>query len=296
MGRRSKNTQIGEVNQEQGTLFEKSGNEKENLMEDQKQEQAAQDASEKKVLPFEPFERDEIGLVKNIVFTIDEETGLVDWRKMVKKEHLVPNAVKFKDGTNLKELNVEELDDNQLLILLGGIKDLAQLRGYQSVEYKVHNASQNYVAVSCSIVWSPNFETDYKPVKFEAMADAHFDNTKSFARDFLMATAENRAFTRAVRNFLRINIVGSDEMGDLKKNNYVNEESASKPITSFEPAAVLAKLMESAKISFEFIKGKLDEEGVDGATSWNSIKDIPKDQVFKLIERIKKKMKDGPAK
>lgn len=240
------------------------------------------------------FSRNEKGLVEGIQYVFCPETGLINWRKMVEKEYLVPNTVKFPDGTDFKSLNIDDLDDNQLLILLGGIKNLAQLRGYEKVEYKVHTASQNYVAVTCGITWLPNFETEGKTVYFEALADAHFENTKSFARDFLIAVAENRAFTRAVRNFLRINIVGSDEMGDSKKgaSSIASEEAASKAVSSYDPCSLLSDLMKKNGITLDIIKSKLKEEGNEDAEGWNDVKEIPKDVVLKLIDRIKKKIKN----
>jgi hypothetical protein len=240
------------------------------------------------------YRRNSDGLLLNQEYPKDEETGLINWRKLVKKEYLVPNAAKFPEGTALRDLKVEDLDDNQLLILLGGIKDLAQIRGIRKVAYTVHVATPTYVAVTCNITWLPNYETDFAAVEFEALADAHTENTKSFARDFLMATAENRAFTRAVRNFLRINIVGSDEMGD-KKNASTSEESAPKSVSALDPVNVLTKLMDKASISFDTVKRAVVKEGNAEAEAWTSVTDIPKDQIFKLIERIKKKVEENAA-
>ena len=70
------------------------------------------------------IERDDHGLITqpkvDYIFTDD---GFVDWRKMVKEEFLVPNRQKT------QETDVSKLEDHQLIILLGGIKELAQIRG-----------------------------------------------------------------------------------------------------------------------------------------------------------------------
>lgn len=236
------------------------------------------------------FARTESGLLvgKRYEFT---EDGLVNWRKMINSKYLVPNLSKFPSGTENKDLNVQDLDDSQLLILLGGIKELANIRGYSKVEYKVFNCTQNHVAVSCKITWLPNFETSNSVVEFESLADAHLDNTKSFAKDFLMAIAENRAFVRAVRNFLRINILGSDELGDTKNQSVVHTESGTEnAIAASHPANVLKEAMSKANISFEKIKETMLKEGVEEASSWNSVSDIPHKMIFSLIQRIKKKL------
>lgn len=251
-----------------------------------KKEEEAQEDAVKEIL----FSRDHNGLLtgKSYEFT---EDGLVNWRKMINFKYLVPNLSKFPSGTENKDLNIQDLDDSQLLILLGGIKELANIRGYSKVEYKVFNCTQNHVAVSCKITWLPNFETSNKEVEFESLADAHLDNTKSFAKDFLMAIAENRAFVRAVRNFLRINILGSDELGDTKNQTVIHTESGTEnAIAASHPANVLKEAMSKANISFDKIKETMIKEGVEEASSWNTISDIPHKMIFSLIQRIKKKI------
>jgi hypothetical protein len=236
------------------------------------------------------FKRDQNGLLVNKKYEFTED-GLVNWRKMIDAKYLVPNLSKFPTGTENKSLNINDLEDSQLLILLGGIKDLANIRGYSKVQYNVFNCDQRHVAVSCKITWIPNFETDNREVEFESLADAHLENTKSFAKDFLMAIAENRAFVRSVRNFLRINILGSDELGESKGQSVIHTESGSEPqISASHPANVLKDAMLKANISFETMKETLIKEGVAEAEAWTSVSEIPHKIIFSLIQRIKKKL------
>ena len=51
---------------------------------------------------------------------------------------------------------------------------------------------------------------------FSAIGDASPNNTESFARFYLGPIAENRAFVRCVRNFLKINVVAQEELGSTK--------------------------------------------------------------------------------
>jgi hypothetical protein len=206
--------------------------------------------------------------------------GSMDWRKMVRKEYLVPN----KQRTN--EIDVSLLDDRDLLILLGGIKELAQIRGFSSVSYEVVAATQDYFATSCIISWLPNYETDNKPVIFSALADAHTENTYSFASNFLAATAENRSFVRCVRNFLKINIVGQEEMGNSKATPTFKQKADLK--TDSNPTTLLKKTMDFKNITFENIKAKLEQEDFKGAADMNTLEDIPKTKTFELIGRLKK--------
>ena len=73
------------------------------------------------------FSRDENGLLDGTDYIFYED-GTIDWRAMVKSHFLVPNRQKT------SKTDVSSLEDSQLIILLGGIKDLAQIRGFSRVE------------------------------------------------------------------------------------------------------------------------------------------------------------------
>lgn len=234
------------------------------------------------------FKRDVNGLLECVDYIFNQD-NTINWRSMINKEYLVPNRDAFKNqkDVNLKEVDVLTLSDNQLLILLAGIKELAQIRGYTNVNYEVIQAQPDYVAVKCTINWISNYETNMQEVSFSALADAHLDNTKDFAKNFLMAIAENRAFIRAVRSFLKINIVGNDEMG---KTTHVDSEV--EPNTAItQPVALLQKTMEEHTVTFEQIKERAIQKKMDGAESWNEIKDISPLSMFTIISGIKNKNK-----
>jgi hypothetical protein len=234
------------------------------------------------------FKRDVNGLLECVDFIFNQD-NTINWRSMINKEYLVPNRDAFKNqkDINLKEIDISTLADNQLLILLAGIKELAQIRGYSNVSYDVIQAQPDYVAVKCTIDWIPNYETGMNSVSFSALADAHLDNTKDFAKNFLMAIAENRAFIRAVRSFLKINIVGNDEMG---KTTHIDSEV--EPNTSItQPVALLEKTMEEYNISFEQIKERAIQKKMDGAENWSNLKDISPLSMFTIISGIKNKYK-----
>jgi hypothetical protein len=129
----------------------------------------------------------------------------------------------------------------------------------------------------------PNYETNGKEIVFESLADASTSNTKSFARFFLAAIAENRAFVRCVRNFLKINIVSQEELGDVK---VLDEAVAVENPTS--PHNLLEKIMKDKGINFETLKERLVKEKFEKVDDIKAISDIPKAKIFELIERIKK--------
>ena len=228
------------------------------------------------VTPPTEFSRNEHGLISSgLISYVFNEDGSVDWRKMVRPEFLKPNRQKT------QETDLEKLRDDQLIILLGGIKELAQIRGYTDVKYDVTSPSPDYVVATCTITWIPNYETEGRPITFSAIGDASPNNTNNFARNFLGPIAENRAFVRCVRNFLRINIVAQEELGSTKGAGSQNQDVQS------DPKVLLGSLMTEKGVSFEALKTKLKKEGFKNADTVTSIDDLPKIKVFELIKRLK---------
>ena len=115
----------------------------------------------------------------------------------------------------------------------------------------------DYVVATCRIKWIPNYETEGREVVFSAMGDASPENTTDFTKWYLAAMAENRAFVRCVRNFLKINIVGSDECGDVKKGR-AKEKPAKETLT--DPRSQLEELMKNKGVSLDILKERLRKE------------------------------------
>ena len=195
---------------------------------------------------------------------------------MIKPEYLVINKDSAKGETDINKLK-----DWQLIILLGGIKELAQIRGYTNVTYDVVSPNSDYVVATCNITWRPNYETEGQEVVFSAIGDASPNNTTGFGRAFLAACAENRAFVRCVRNFLRINIVGKEELS----GNNISYDQSNQQQNSSDPKALLKDLMDSKNVDFNMIKAKLEKEDYD-TSKLNTLDDLPKIKVFELIERL----------
>ncbi len=233
-----------------------------------------------KATPPNIVKRNEYGLIESVNYVFNEG-GFIDWRKMVKQEFLVANKQNFERRKQSVPENIENLDDKDLLILLGGIKELAQIRGFKSVNYDVKSPSPDYVVASCSITWIPNYETGGEEITFSAIGDASPNNTTNFARCYLGPIAENRSFVRCVRNFLKINVVSQEEVGGVK----ATDEPAS---NDFNPKALLAQVMKEKGVSFDSLKTKLVKEKFEGSDSFSSIQDISNIKVFELIERLQK--------
>lgn len=221
------------------------------------------------------LKRNSDGLIEGVEYVFNED-GSINWRKMVKTEYLVSNKQKT------KETDVSKLEDKDLLILLGGIKELAQIRGYTDVSYTVTSPSPDYVIAACKIQWTPNFETEGHGVGFSAIGDASPNNTQSFARHYLGPIAENRSFVRCVRNFLKINIVSQEELGAGKTPQEEVIEN------TLNPKTLLESVMKDKKINFEQIKNKLVKENFPKAEGFESVANIPNVKIFELIERLQK--------
>lgn len=231
-------------------------------------------------IPPNSFKRNSHGLFENLNYFFDDD-GYVDWRKMLKPEHLVP------DKNKTTETDISLINDEDLLILLPGLKYLANIRGYRDVDYQIIHSDPNKIAVKCTISWIANYETENREIVFSSLADASRENTEGFASIYLATIAENRAFVRCVRNFLRIKIVAKEEL----KNN-TREENDNAPTVMASPEQRLITLMAKGSLKFSDIKNKLIAEGKKEAAGWEKESDIPKTIILELISRISKKLKE----
>ena len=223
------------------------------------------------------IERNNDGLIKGLDYKLTDE-GFIDWRKMINPDFLVP-----KDRGNASK-SIDDLEDRDLLVLLHGYKELAQVRGYTELTHEVSCPSQGYVVSVCKIKWIPNLETEGKEVTFSAIGDASIENTNSLTRYYLGATAENRAFVRCVSNFLKVNILGKDEIGNSK---IVPPQQDGESGNLTNPRVILQKLMDITNVGFDDVKKRLVSDGVKGADEFSSLDDVSNIKIFEYIPKIK---------
>lgn len=228
--------------------------------------------------------RDEKGLLRNIVYKFTDD-GLVNWLAMIPEKFIVP-----KIGFENKEF--KELQDNEKLILLGGFKYLAKIRGFTNVGYKALAADNGFVSLACKIDWIPNFETEDVAVSFQSCADAHRGSTDEMFSNFLTTIAENRSFSRCVRNFLGINVLGKEEMQGGFQGNIESKETNQAAKSSVNVNGLLTELMAEEGISLKRLKVTMASYGVTEAELWESIDDISKPAALECIERIKNRQKE----
>lgn len=224
------------------------------------------------------FKRNEFGLLNDVDYIFSED-GSVNWRSMIKDEHLFPNKSWFDLRKKDVPRTIDGLKDHQLLIKLSGIKELAKLRGFSGVKYTMLKCEQDHVAVSCSISFIPNYETNGSVISFEDMANATLNNTSSFATKFLETIACNRAFVRCVRNFLNVHIVGDDEIDKSNNPGGGSQSPISPTLTPYSMVESLAKDKLNCS-NFEEFKvvlrdwWKNEKYQNDNAKNWNDFSDI----------------------
>ena len=238
------------------------------------------------------YTRNEQGLLTNTQYEFNED-GSINWRAMVKEEHLFPNKAWFQRFSKATPKSIDGLKDHQLLIKLSGIKELARLRGFDKVNYETIKCEHDHVAVKCTINFIGNYETCLQKVVYEDVANATINNCSSFAVKFLETIACNRSFVRAVRNFLNIHIVGLDEM-DTSDSQSDQPAAGSKP-NAFSIQSTLESNSQSILNcpNFECFKEyllnlKLSKTYINkDVESWNNYLDIPSKEARILLKIIK---------
>lgn len=245
------------------------------------------------------FKRNVDGLINGLEYHYLDD-GKINWRKMLKSEHVTvfrekKEEVENKYGKNIEELDLTQVEDKYLLLLLSGIRYLCSIRGAISVKPQVVEANSNRCVVQTSIKWIPNFETNNLIVEYGDVGAASIENTYSFGQRYLEACATNRAFVRAVRNFLGINIVAYDEVGPTPKNKNESENESSIP-GGYKPCNLLEQKVDSLGLSFDKFKEGITSRYKDKIKSepekWTSYSDIPSKDIYVLLsimEDAKKK-------
>ena len=254
--------------------------------------------SKKKIYGPDIYKRNEHGLLENVDYEFNED-GSVNWRAMIKEEFLYPNKDWFTSRKKDVPNSVECLSDKQLLIMLGGIKELAKMRGYSTVAFDVTQPSDGYVCARCTINWDKNYETQDE-VAYQDYANATLANTDNFCAKFLETIACNRAFVRCVRNYLNIHIVGADEIDKSKGANNSNtveyDSSSDAVMLPLTPSGALQKALgdklgDSSFDSFKTFLRQLWKDDAyrnEDAKDWSSYEDLPAKECRKIISIIKK--------
>lgn len=217
--------------------------------------------------------------------------GKVDWRAVamqqpahfyVKDEHkgTVANLLQ-KPAAEIRNLGPEDLakvPDKYLVMRKAGSLRLADLRGFVSEVPDVQFALRDYVIVRSLIQWTP-FEG--MPLTSGGVGEACPENCTELGAAYLAATAENRAFSRNVRDYLQIDIVSHDELGDGVEPEINPSAIATAPGTpaasstpapsagpkDLTPQGTLQRTAEEAHFSFEDVKAAAQSRWDEDSTA-----------------------------
>ena len=151
------------------------------------------------------FKRNSLGLLDSVTYKYAED-GSINWRDMADLQFVYINKDNFLKRKEAVPDDSEKAKqkDSDLIIGLAALKKLAFIRGFTSVKYKPVLVGNEYSGVTCQINWIGNYETDMQPVIFEDCACANLYNTGELVQSYLLEMATNRAFSRCIRNFLKI--------------------------------------------------------------------------------------------
>jgi hypothetical protein len=225
-----------------------------------------------------PDLRDDNGLLKSINHPRNPLGG-VDWRKMIPPEYLYvspDHQVEVMTTQNVRskwDIDVSKCEDKQLLITLAGLKYLARLRGIQSAPAPTVHVSPTEATCVCSIEFVPNFENPDGLVVSGVGCASVYSVTGKFQL-YLGTMAHNRAYTRAVRDALGIEILGYEEV-DFKASAAFEKQlkEGSNPLipsppvaepqfaTSYtpDPLGLLQERCDKGNISFDVLKARAIE-------------------------------------
>lgn len=210
---------------------------------------------------------------------------MIDWRKKVDKKFL------YTKKDELKNKNIDEIDDKDLIIKLGGVMEVMRLRGFDKVEYEYKHVHPDYVTVKCRVTWKQKTikddegnEVTLDSEVFESLASAQREHLSDFMKPYMETCAENRALVRAGRRYLGIDIVSDEEINNAPPP--VKTVDASAPKTAF------AKLYESRKYTMDSFKEEMRElannhrlppEIFEEIDTWKSIDDISTNLTRKIM-------------
>ncbi len=225
---------------------------------------------------------------KKKTYNLEEK---IDWESKINPQYLLLNRQKKDEieqvyGKSFNEINIikDNVDKKYCFISLQGMRNLLDERGYESVDYTINYCSPEFVSVTCHVTFTPEYpDQPLKKRKYSFGADAHQGNTLSWYGNYLTAAAFNRAMCLCLRNALKINTVCYEEVGP---NEPIDQKEKFEPT---KPHGFLQKKLEERGKSFEKFKSEWIKLGNKEAKDWNSIVDIPLEQVWVILEAIKKK-------
>lgn len=217
------------------------------------------------------------------------EQGLVEWRKIVSPQNILLNRKAFAaKGIDADALSEEEVDeyraaakDEELLISLMGLRELADKRGVKSVNTVLESHDKDWTIARCSVEFLPN-EEEPEGITYSDLGDCHIQNVSPDFATRMGALAANCAFSRAVRAYFRIKAIGFEEINPFEKVEIA--------ATDGRPNGLLQKKLADKGIDFASFKALVEADGrYTWKDNWTRIEDITHGPtVFSFVELLGK--------
>lgn len=219
----------------------------------------------------------------------------IDWRAIVSIDNILLNdrylAEKGIDARTLTKEKEDELKgiDENVMISLNGFREIAERKGYKSIDYSLVDRTDDRSVVKCNIEWLPSEEYP-EGTKNSAVANSQRTNTSPKFFDFADSIAENRAFIRTVKSSINLPtfILGSDEINTDEKIEVKQQSGA-------DIQAMLRVLMESSQLKFEDLADIYTKGDYSWNSEWTGISSIHPSAVLTLTKLIKTHVKNLPA-
>ncbi len=242
------------------------------------------------------YERLPDGLIKGFNY-LKSDDGRINWKAHLNVKWLRVKNDSVKDVEKrykkpLTEIDLSTVEDYFLYVTLGGYNEVARLRGFDSLVHSVDYIDSQKAVVTCTIHFIPNTE-EPNGLTCAGVASGSIYNISPDFAPFMETIAENRAFVRAVRRALNINIVGAEELGkgvSLPAGGATSApESAPEETASLKPYAVLEKRCRELGVTFDVLKGRsiASKSLLKGdASQWTDWRDIEKGDVWTLLDKV----------
>lgn len=208
-------------------------------------------------------------------FKFKNEMGFrsVDWKALIPPQFIYIRNSNKEDIVSDEEM--ESVDDQQKLVKLEGYRFLAEVRGFTKNKSKVLRLDDETCTIQNTIKWGGYSYGGlvFNKVETSATVSVCKRELGEMFKDHLVSIAENRAFCRNVRAFLRIPILSEDEVvvnavEQAKPQNESSENVA-------DPKKKMRLLMKEKGLeNFADFKAKMVELEISGADEWADMRSV----------------------
>jgi hypothetical protein len=240
--------------------------------------------------------RNSFGLLEDVNYVFKED-GSIDWLRMCPPNNiyikpLKPNQIAELEAKYDKPINdIKPIEDNveekYLAISLAGLRQLARIKGYSSVDFDVKEANPNYACVKCTVNWLPNYESQGLSLTRSDVASVIPETTNWMTKSYIAELAANRAEARVLRTSMGIVCVSREELSPNQKEEAQMEEAESgSPIAPKNIA--LKKIKELGFSSFADVLKAFNKINIVKYNDYDKLDKVPGEMIMGLMGDLNK--------